>query len=167
MFCVEIYQDVATQPEDYNELWLGSSNAAVLWGYTYEVALSECEEWIKIIESLNSDDYCLPEWTNLQDVLSLAQSDLTNADTIFKLRPIIKSLEYAHLINPKKYEFADINDDKVIDVFDYLLLKRACFLTYVLDEVQYSRGNLDRNDVIDVFDYLLIKRIAFSTYVVE
>ena len=164
---VEVYCEVQSRPDTFDNFWLGNSSATVLWGYTYEVALEECEEWINIFNSLSREEYCEPEWNNLSEVLSIAQSDLANADTIFKLRPIIKSLEYAHLINPKIKEFADINYDKVIDVFDYLLLKRTCFGTYELNEVQYSRGNLDRNDVIDVFDYLLIKRIAFSTYVVE
>ena len=163
----EIYCEAEAQPDGFSEYWLGSSDTTVLWGYTYDVAMEECESWIDIYNSLVKEEYCEAEWNNLQDVLNSANIDLSAADTIFKLRPIIKSLEYAHLINPKIKEFADINDDEVIDVFDYLLLKRYCFKTYQFDEVQYSRGNIDRNDTIDVFDFLLLKRIAFKSYVVQ
>ena len=161
----EIYCEAEAQPDGFNEYWLGSSAATVLWGYTYDVAMEECEGWIDIYNSLVKEEYCEAEWNNLQDVLNSANADLSNADTIFKLRPIIKSLEYAHLINPKIKEIADINDDKVVDVFDYILLKRACFKTYELNIVEYSRGNLDRNDIIDVFDCILVKLIAFGTYI--
>ena len=58
----------------------------------------------------------------------------------------------------------DVNDDKKVDSLDYLLVKRACFDTYELNEEEFKRADVNADETIDSSDYLLVKRIAFGTY---
>ncbi|MBO5870592.1 MAG: discoidin domain-containing protein [Clostridia bacterium] len=61
----------------------------------------------------------------------------------------------------------DVNDDKKVDSVDYLLVKRACFKTYTLNEEETLRADVNCDSKIDSTDYLLVKRIAFGTYTVQ
>ncbi|MBQ4316711.1 MAG: discoidin domain-containing protein [Clostridia bacterium] len=65
------------------------------------------------------------------------------------------------------YMLGDVNDDKKVDSVDYLLVKRACFKTYELNEGEFIRADVSLDEIIDSTDYLLVKRIAFGTYTVE
>ena len=62
-----------------------------------------------------------------------------------------------------KYE-GDINGNKKIDMTDYILLKRAYFGTYTLDESQQTKGDINENGKIDMTDYILLKRMYFGTW---
>ena len=62
------------------------------------------------------------------------------------------------------YILGDVNDDKKVDSVDYLLVKRACFNTYELNEDEFKRADVNADTVMDSTDYLLVKRIAFGTY---
>ncbi|MBO5870239.1 MAG: discoidin domain-containing protein, partial [Clostridia bacterium] len=64
------------------------------------------------------------------------------------------------------YLVGDVNDDKIVDSVDYLLVKRACFNTYELSEDETLRADVNADKIIDSTDYLLVKRIAFGTYIV-
>lgn len=59
----------------------------------------------------------------------------------------------------------DLSGD--VDQTDYVLLKRACFKTYMLDEPEKTRADIDRNGTVDRADYLLLRRICLGTYTVE
>ncbi len=61
----------------------------------------------------------------------------------------------------------DVNMNGKIDMTDYILLKRAYFGTYDLNEEQEKRGDCNQNGKIDMTDYILLKRAYFGTYVVE
>ena len=61
----------------------------------------------------------------------------------------------------------DINNNGEIDMTDYILLKRACFGTYELSEIQKICGDCNQNGVIDTNDYILLKRAHFGTYTFE
>ncbi|MBO5869448.1 MAG: dockerin type I repeat-containing protein, partial [Clostridia bacterium] len=65
---------------------------------------------------------------------------------------------------PAEILLGDVNRDTKVDSVDYLLVKRACFGTYKLDEEQIELADIDQNKIIDSVDYLLVKRIAFGTY---
>ncbi|MBQ4316975.1 MAG: dockerin type I repeat-containing protein, partial [Clostridia bacterium] len=65
------------------------------------------------------------------------------------------------------YMLGDVNDDEKVDSVDYLLVKRACFKTYELNEDEFKRADVNADTVMDSTDYLLVKRIAFGTYTVE
>ena len=60
--------------------------------------------------------------------------------------------------------YGDVNGDELIDSVDYLLVKRACFGTYLLSNEEKVFANVNNDEKIDSVDYLLIKRIAFGTY---
>ncbi len=60
----------------------------------------------------------------------------------------------------------DVDGDGDIDQFDYLLVKRAYFGTYALDEDAQARADVDRSGEVDQMDYLCIKRAYFGTYVI-
>ena len=61
----------------------------------------------------------------------------------------------------------DVNMNDKIDMTDYILLKRAYFGTYDLNEEQEKRGDCNQNGKIDMTDYILLKRAYFGTYVLE
>lgn len=63
--------------------------------------------------------------------------------------------------------FGDVNFDNIVNSIDYLLVKRHCFQTYSLNEMQLLNADIDQNNIIDSIDYTLIKRITFSTYVAK
>ncbi|MBO5870192.1 MAG: hypothetical protein J6Q89_05525, partial [Clostridia bacterium] len=65
------------------------------------------------------------------------------------------------------YTLGDVNDDKKVDSVDYLLVKRACFKTYILSNEEFKRADINIDGAMDSTDYLLVKRIAFGTYTVS
>ena len=60
----------------------------------------------------------------------------------------------------------DVNNDGVIDQFDYILIKRHYFETRLLTDDELPRADVNQDSVIDQFDYILIKRIYFGTYTI-
>ncbi len=64
-------------------------------------------------------------------------------------------------------KLGDINSNGMVDMIDYILLKRAFFGTYDLNEEQEKRGDCNQNGKIDMTDYILLKRAYFGTYVLE
>ena len=58
----------------------------------------------------------------------------------------------------------DINNNGTIDSLDYVLLKRAYFGTFRLDDVQKMCGDCNQNEKIDAMDYVLLKRTYFGTF---
>lgn len=61
----------------------------------------------------------------------------------------------------------DIDLSGKVDQLDYVLLKRNCFKTLELNELERARADIDRDGAVDHTDYLLLKRICLGTYVVE
>ena len=59
----------------------------------------------------------------------------------------------------------DVNDNGNIDSMDYILLKRAYFGTYKLDDI--AVGDINDNDEIDSMDYVYLRRAYFGTYVIK
>ena len=57
----------------------------------------------------------------------------------------------------------DVSGNGITDSTDYLLVKRACFKTYELNDDEFARADLDDSGKIDSTDYSLVKRIAFGT----
>ncbi len=60
--------------------------------------------------------------------------------------------------------YGDVNVNEKIDMTDYILVKRAYFGTYDLDEVQTILADINANNKIDMTDYILLKRVYFGTY---
>ncbi len=61
----------------------------------------------------------------------------------------------------------DVNENGKIDARDYLLLKRAFFKTYDLNETTTLLADVNENNSVDARDYLLLKRAFFKTYTIE
>ncbi len=63
----------------------------------------------------------------------------------------------------------DINNDTIIDMKDYALLKRYCFGTYIIenDTIDFLVADIDNNDIIDMKDYGILKRSCFGTAVID
>ena len=59
----------------------------------------------------------------------------------------------------------DVNGNDSIDSMDYVLLKRAYFGTYQLNDI--SVGDINGNETIDSMDYVLLKRAYFGTYEIK
>ncbi len=62
------------------------------------------------------------------------------------------------------YLLGDVNDDGMIDKYDYVLAKRAILRTYTLNKDQNFAADIDKNQVIDTFDYIYVKRHVMGTY---
>ncbi len=60
----------------------------------------------------------------------------------------------------------DVDGNGEIDQYDYLLVKRAYFETYALDEQAAQRADVDQSGEVDQMDYLYIKRHYFGTYTI-
>ena len=61
-------------------------------------------------------------------------------------------------------KIGDINNNGEIDSNDYMLLKRAYFGTFKLNDVQEICGDCNQNGSIDSNDYVLAKRVYFGTF---
>lgn len=61
----------------------------------------------------------------------------------------------------------DINANGNIDSMDYVLLKRAYFGTFSLDDTAVLSADINTNGGIDSMDYVLLKRAYFGTYQIE
>ncbi|MBO5869602.1 MAG: DUF4855 domain-containing protein, partial [Clostridia bacterium] len=66
-----------------------------------------------------------------------------------------------------KSELGDVNANGEVNSLDYLLLKRACFNTYLFIGDERVRADINGDGTINSADYLLVKRIAFGTYKVS
>ncbi len=61
-------------------------------------------------------------------------------------------------------DLGDVNGNGKIDMTDYILVKRAYFGTYSLDEEQHELADINNNRKLDMTDYILLKRMYFGTY---
>lgn len=66
--------------------------------------------------------------------------------------------------NASEYMVGDVNNNGGIDSLDYILLKRAYFGTFNLDDNARAAGDINGNGDIDSVDYVLVKRMYFGTY---
>lgn len=60
----------------------------------------------------------------------------------------------------------DINFDRSIDKFDYILAKRHCMKTLSLDKKGMLSADVNGDGEVDKFDYILIKRHCMKTFVI-
>ena len=68
---------------------------------------------------------------------------------------------------PEEINLGDVNENGEIDSLDYILLKRAFFNTFKLNEQQTLNGDINGNGEIDSLDYILLKRAYFGTYKIK
>ncbi len=165
----DIYCEAESKPVDWVEKWIAADDCipTIHWGYTSEVAANEFNAEIVELEALIDTDYAEEEWANIQAAIESAKEFSAEGKTVAEIRAEIDALEDALIMNPKLKEFGDISFDDKIDSADYLLLKRARFGTFTLDDGQKARADIDKNKIVDSADYVLVKRIAFGTYVLS
>lgn len=65
------------------------------------------------------------------------------------------------------YRVGDVDNNNVIDVSDYILIKRACLNTYTLDSTQQTCADIDKNNSVDTKDYVLLKRHCLKTFMID
>ncbi len=61
----------------------------------------------------------------------------------------------------------DVNNDGVVDKKDYSALKRFCFETMQLDDVQMLVADVNQDENVDKKDYAVLKRSCFGTIVID
>ncbi len=61
----------------------------------------------------------------------------------------------------------DVNNDGVINQYDYILVKRHHFETRTLTEDEFVRADINKDGNVNQYDYLLVARHYFGTYVIE
>ncbi|MBO5870609.1 MAG: leucine-rich repeat protein, partial [Clostridia bacterium] len=162
----DIYCEAETQPEGWYGYWNAYCDATIHWDYDKVLG----EEFTEIISqtetNLDESDYAKVEWEKIQEAINKAKEFSTDGKSASEIRAEIEALENAILLNPKKAEFADLNGDEKVTSIDYLFVKRACFGTYELSNVELARADINRDKQTNSADYLLVKRIAFGTYTV-
>ena len=62
------------------------------------------------------------------------------------------------------YTLGDVNDDGVVNQYDYILVKRHYFGTRVLSETEIKPADVNGDNKVDQYDYILICRHYFGTY---
>ena len=70
------------------------------------------------------------------------------------------------VVEEPEYVVGDVNNDTVIDKYDYILVKRVVMGTITLDETQTLAADVNQDGSVDKFDYILIKRSVMGTYVI-
>ncbi len=60
----------------------------------------------------------------------------------------------------------DVNNDGVINQYDYILIKRHHFSTRTLTEAESVRADVNKDGIVNQYDYLLVARHYFGTYVI-
>lgn len=147
--------------------WDADYHGTVTWGYI-DLALKNMTDKIDEIETgLVKSEYAISEWNEIQAIIDEMKSYSTNGKSAKTIRDNTDEFVNAVDIISKKAEFGDLNDDGEITSLDYLLVKRACFGTYELSDVELARADINRDGSADSSDYLLVKRIAFGTYTVQ
>lgn len=63
-------------------------------------------------------------------------------------------------------KIGDVNNDGVINQYDYILVKRHYFETRKLTSDELTRADVNKDDKVDQYDYILICRHYFGTYVI-
>ncbi len=61
----------------------------------------------------------------------------------------------------------DVEEDGVIDEYDYIALKRAYLKTLAVDYSETLAADANCNGEIDVLDYVMVKRHVMGTYVID
>ena len=162
---IDIYCEAESQPYGWDSHWNYGCDATVHWGVKLEDEPNELDVAIQEIETnLVESDYAEVEWNKIQEAINNAKEFSTAGKSVSEIRAEIEALENAILLNPKKAEFGDLNDDDQITSLDYLFVKRSCFGTYELSDVEVARADINRDGQTNSADYLLVKRIAFGTY---
>ena len=70
--------------------------------------------------------------------------------------------------DPSTLKLGDVNGDRMIDAFDYQMLKAHVLGTYAdATDDQLSRMNVNRDKIIDAFDFQMLKAHVLGTYVIE
>ncbi len=99
------------------------------------------------------------------DGLGVSASDKLAIDTN------VSSPSFIYLTIPEKTEptgkLGDVNDDGVINQYDYILVKRHHFATRTLTDSEFTRADVNKDGVVNQYDYLLIARHYFGTYVIK
>ena len=69
---------------------------------------------------------------------------------------------------PAEYPFGDVNRDRVVDAFDYQMLKAYVLGTYTAQhEEDVALMDILSDGSIDAFDYQIVKAIVLGTYKVD
>ena len=104
--------------------------------------------------------YVFAGWATYQNATEGSESISPSGDKTYYAVWMESKQEAAYMIG-------DINDNKKIDMTDYILLKRAYFGTYKFTEIQNQVGDINANEKIDMTDYILLKRAYFGTYTID
>jgi len=81
--------------------------------------------------------------------------------------PTIQGLAHENHTEEKvEFMLGDINDDKEINQYDYILAKRIHFNTYTPNDEQKLRGDVNKDGSNNQYDYILIKRHHFKNYTI-
>lgn len=123
-----------------------------------------CENLTSIVipESVTDTGYYVFGYcTNLTDIYCEAESQPEGWNTDW----IVDCDATVHWgYGKEEVLLGDLNNDDVVDSFDYSLVKRACFGTYELSDDELVSADVNGDGSIDSYDFLLIKRIVLGNY---
>ena len=66
--------------------------------------------------------------------------------------------------DPIPSNVGDVNNDQLVNQYDYILVKRHYFGTRTLSDAELDAADVNRDQKVDQYDYILICRHYFGTY---
>lgn len=71
-----------------------------------------------------------------------------------------------HYTEETEIKLGDVNGNGTIEIYDYLMVKRAVMETLTFDEAQIQAADINGDNAVDKLDYLLVKRHVMGTFVI-
>ncbi len=68
---------------------------------------------------------------------------------------------------PASVMLGDVNNDGIVNQYDYILIKRHYFETRILNDDEMVRADVNRDNKVDQYDYILVARHYFGTYEIK
>lgn len=156
----DIYCLAESQPEGWNEDWLGDCTATVHWGTAMPVPCKHTNT-----KTDRKEATCTT--TGYENVLCTDCGETVS-------HTLIPALGHAYEdgvctvcgVSENTRPLGDINGDGNIDSTDYLLLKRFCLGSRDLTDEQKAVADVNKDGKINSLDYLMLKRHVLETYVI-
>ncbi len=114
---------------------------------------------VTVQKVLSNIDNCIFEfeYSNTEDASAAFDAFLQSHNVVYTVRTGLAR---------DVYNVGDLNGDKAITKFDYILLKRHIMGTYWLG-AWMKNADINADSVVNMYDYLLIKRHIMGTYEID
>ncbi len=127
----------------------------------FEALITEAKAHLKTLNASGSAYKNLNKLVTELEAL-IKQSAIFVANTEYYYNEIVKAMNATD-----DYMLGDVNNDGVINQYDYILVKRHHFATRTLTDEEFLRADVNKDGIVNQYDYLLVARHYFGTYVIQ